>query len=792
MAIADVETYTGRSLLRVEDEAILRGEAWFVDDLDPFSMTAHAAVVRSQFAHARVTVDESGALGLPGVIGVLTPADVAAASDPLPSALSAGQHHFALAIGVARYVGEPLAVVVATSRYIAEDAAALVEVDYEPLPVVASIEAALAGEGLRLHDGDNVRSDRDFSYGDPDGAFARADLIVRETFRHRRSSATPIETTGVIVNAERSGAVTAYANFQGPFTLHGVAAAALRIRPDQLRLITPEFSGGSYGTKSAVIFDVVLMALASRKVRRPVRYCQDRSEQLTAGSGSTERLTAVEAAFTRSGELIGLRLDLAEDVGAYVRAPEPATLYRMHGCMTGPYRVRDVAIRSRVCVTNRAPTGLNRGFGGPQLYSALERTMAIAARRLGIDVMELAQRNVIVASEMPYNAPAGSIYDSGDYPRCLDRLAELADYAGMRAFQSEARASGRLVGIGLAVVVEPSVSNMGYITLVETAATRAAGLPKSGNAETATVSISAQAVVTVRLTTTPQGQGHRTVVAQIVADVLGVDPGAVVVSTAADTANQPWTVSAGNYSSRFAVMGATAVQQAATALAGRLRALAAAQLECDEEAVVLTGGGAQVAGETTRRVSLRRLVGGAHWNPMAGTEGLAVTSTFAIDLPPPGEDDRVNSSACYGFIADLALVEVDAETGVTTILDYASVHDAGRLLNPLLAHGQLRGGLIHGVGAALYEEQVYDADGMHLTSTFVDYLPPTAVEAPVARMDWLESPSPLTPLGAKGLGEGNTMSAPAAIGNAVADAIGVDQIELPATPARVKAAMGSR
>ena len=299
----------------------------------------------------------------------------------------------------------------------------------------------------------------------------------------------------------------------------------------------------------------------------------------------------------------------------------------------------------------------------------------------------------------------------------------------------------------------------------------------------------AQGGVTLRITTTPQGQGHRTVAAQVAADVLGLDPEQIDVRTDADTAANPWTVSSGNYSSRFAAMGASAVHLAATRLAGRLRALAAPQLGCAPEDVELTGGRARVRGDDERSVSVRRLAGGAHWHPSDLTgeaaEGLALTVTYTLPISPPDEDDRVNSSACYGFVADVCVVEIDPETAEVAVRSYVTVHDAGRLLNPLLADGQVRGGLAHGLGAALLEEHRYDEDGNLMTATFLDYLPPTATELPRVVSAHLESPSPLTPLGAKGLGEGTTMSAPAAIANAVADALGVERVDLPATPQRI-------
>jgi 2-furoyl-CoA dehydrogenase large subunit len=769
--------WVGRPLPRLEDEVLLRGEGRFLDDLDPVPNARHAAVLRSPFAHARITrLDPGAALELPGVVGVLTGEDVAAMSRPFPVGVEGARPYYAAAPEVARYAGEPVAVIVAKDRYVAEDALELIEVDYEPLDPMLDAER---GE---------VVSERTFSYGDPDEAFARADLVVEETFRFPRWSCTPVECYGVVADWDAAaGTLTAWANFQGPFTLHSVAAAALGLPGSKLRIITPRDSGGSFGIKSTIYVYIALMGLASRKLGVPVRWIEDRLEHLAGSSGSTARSTAVRAGFSGEGELLALAYDVVEDVGAYVRAPEPATLYRMHGSLSGAYRVRNVASRNRVVLTNRCPTGLNRGFGGPQLYLALEGAMDLAASRLGLDPVELRRRNLIRAAEFPYRTPSGGLYDSGDYEACLDDALELARYDERRAEQARAREEGRLVGIGVACVVEPSVSNMGYITLVQTAEERAEGLPKSGNAEGATVIVSPLGGITVRIGTTPQGQGHRTVCAQVVADALGVEPADVDVLTEMDTSTSAWSVSSGNYSSRFSGVGAPAVHLAALKVAAKLRTIAAAELGCDPSEVELRDSRAWRGEES---VSFRRLAGVAHWNPHAlppGLEpGLHETAFAAAEhLAPPDEDDRVASSALHGFIADVAVVEVDRETGVVTVLDYATVHDAGRLLNPLLAEGQVRGGFAHGAGAALFERVVYDDDGNLLTGSFVDYLCPTAPDLPPLRLGHRETPSPFTLLGAKGLGEGTTMSAPAALAAAVADALGVDKVELPLTPPRV-------
>ena len=793
---AVTDGWVGRTPLRVEDEALLRGRGRFIDDLAPVPGAMHAALVRSPFAHARIgRIDVSVALRSPGVVAVLTGADLAEHGRPLGAVIRGATEHYPMAVDVARYAGEPVAVVVARDRYLAEDAAELVDVDYEPLEAVLDpLTAAEAGL---------VVSDRSFRYGDPEAALAAAHTVVRGRFPFERWSATPVECFGVIADWNHAeDSLTVWANFQGPFTLHTVAAAALGLPAARLRLVTPPDSGGSFGVKAGVFGYIVLAGLVSKLCGVPVRWIEDRLEHLAASGAATHRVTDVEAGFAADGELLALRYDVTEDVGAYLRAPEPATLYRMHGSLTGAYTVRHVAVRNRVVHTNRCPTGLNRGFGGPQLYLALERIVARGAARLGLDPAEVARRNLIPPGEFPYRTATGALYDSGDYEACLDDALEAADYEGHRRRQASQRRSagsrtaGGRIGIGLACVVEPSISNMGYISLAETAEERRRGRPKSGNAEGATVAMNPLGGVTVRLSTVPQGQGHRTVAAQVAADVLGLVPADVEVQSEMDTHVNAWTVSSGNYSSRFAGIGAAAVAEATRQLAEKLRQIAGDVLECAPTDVELRNGQARVVGQPDRGVSLRRLAGAAHWNPESlpdGVEpGLAVTTfVSAPNLDPPDDADEVATSAAHGFVVDVAVVEVDPDTAEVRILDYVTVHDAGTLLHPRLVDGQVLGSFAHGLGAALLERMVYDEEGNLLTGSFMDYLCAGATEIPDLRILHRCTPSPFTALGAKGLGEGNTMSAPAALANAVCDALGLEDLELPLTAPRLWEALAA-
>ncbi len=813
--------WIGATPLRVEDEALLRGRGRFIDDLSPVPGAMHLALVRSPFAHARIRgIDTAAAIASPGTLAVLTGADLAAVGRPLGSVIRGATEHHVVAVDVARYAGEPVAIVVARDRYLAEDAAELVEVDYEPLDAVVDPQAAA--------EAGHMVSDRSFRYGDPEAAFAAAELVVRGRFPFGRWIAAPVECFGVVADWDHAAdSLTVWANFQGPFTLHTVAAGALGLPAARLRLHTPPDSGGSFGVKAGVFGYVVLAGLVSKLCGVPVRWIEDRLEHLAAAGSATHRITDVEAGFAADGELLALRYDVIEDVGAYLRAPEPATLYRMHGSLSGAYGVRNVAVRNRVVHTNRCPTGLNRGFGGPQLYLALERIMARGADRLGLDPVAVARRNMIPSAAFPYRTATGSLYDSGDYEACLDDALEAVDYTGWRRRQARQRSAaprtpegdaatgvvgaeasaaaaaepaattrGGLLGIGLACVVEPSISNMGYISLAETAEERSRGWPKSGNAEGATLAMNPLGGVTVRLSTVPQGQGHRTVAAQVAADALGLSPGDVEVQSEMDTHVNAWTVSSGNYSSRFAGIGAAAVAEAAERLAGKLRRIAGDVLECAAADVELRDGQARVVGQPDRGVSLRRLAGAAHWNPEslpAGLEpGLAVTAfVSAPNLDPPNDADEVTSSAAHGFVVDVAVVEVEVTSGEVRILDYVTVHDAGTLLHPRLVDGQILGSFAHGLGPALLEQTVHDPDGNLLTGSFMDYLCATSTEVPGLRILHRCTPSPFTPLGAKGLGEGNTMSAPAAVANAVCDALGIDDLDLPLTAPRIWEALAA-
>ncbi len=788
-------TWCGQSIERVEDAALLTGRGRFIDDLGEKPGTLHAAILRSPHGHAHIKhIDADAARGAPGVVAVITGSEVTELSASLAVGVRAPIECWPIAVGRVRYVGEPVAVVVAADRYLAEDALDLIEVDYEPLPAVVDPLAALDPSQPVLHEGlrGNLASERSFRYGDPEGMLARAAHRVAVTVHYPRNSCTPIETYGVV--AEYDPGEEAYdvlANFMGPFSLHSVMARALMVPGHRFRLRTPPDSGGSFGIKQGVFPYIVLISIAARVSGRPVKWIEDRLEHLAASVSATNRVVTLEAAVAADGRVEALAWNQLEDVGAHIRAPEPATLYRMHGNLTGAYAIRHVLVRNRVVLTNKTPTGLNRGFGGPQVYYALERLMQRIAVELNIDPVEVIRRNLVPSGSFPYRTATGGLLDSGDYVKALETALADGGFAELRERQRRARAEGRIYGIGCVAVVEPSLSNMGYITTVLTPQERRKAGPKNGAQATATVALDPLGAVSVHVASVPQGQGHRTVVAQIVADALGLKPADIRVMAELDTARDAWSIASGNYSSRFAAATGGAAHLAAHKVKAKLAKLAAAQLNVSVDVVEFTNGRIQAHDNPDNSVSFGRLAAMSHWSPGLGPEENQVLRETVFwtppELTPPTEADEINSSLCHGFIFDFCAVEIDRVTAAVRIDKYVTTHDCGRILHPGMVAGQITGGFAHALGAALYEEYAYGPDGSFLAGTFADYLVPTAMEVPSPVILHTETPSPFTPLGAKGVGEGNCMSTPVCIANAVADALGIAAIDLPLTPAKLAA-----
>jgi len=781
-------TYTGRAVRRLEDADLLRGSGRFADDLPVRRDTLHAAILRSPHPHAELlSVDAEGALALPGVDCVVIGEDARRWTRPFAVAVKTPMQHWCLAVDRVRYVGEPVAVALARDRHTAEDALERITVRYRPLPPVVDPEKAAGPDAPLLPAvGSNVVGDRAFRYGDPDAAFAAAAHRVSVTTRYPRNAASPLECFVVI--AEYLPGEAAYevtANFQGPFAMQPVMAMALGVPGNRLRLRTPPHSGGSFGAKHAVFPYVVLLALAARKAGRPVKWVESRLEHLTAATSATNRVTTLSAAVDRDGVINALAWDQLEDCGAYLRAPEPATLYRMHANMTGAYRVRHLSIRNRVVLTNKTPSGLVRGFGGPQVYFALERLMQRIAATLGLDPLEVIRRNLVEA--FPHRCPAGAILDSGDYRAAVHVATERGGLAQLRHWRDRARREGRLYGIGFAAVVEPAISNMGYISTVLGPEERNRAGPKSGAQAAATVSLDPLGGVSVAIDSVPQGQGHRTATAQIVADIFGLAPEAIAVGAAIDTGKDAWSIAAGNYSSRFAGATAGAVHIAATRLRNRLAGIAAAQLNARPQDLVFAGARVFAAANPENSLSFARVAATDHWSPGGSPEPALRETVFWSPsvLGAPNTADEVNGAAVYGFVFDFCGLEIERDTGTVRIDKFVSLHDAGRILNSALFDGQVRGGFAMAVGAALHERLVYAEDGGFVTGSLLDYALPTALMIPELEILNQETLSSVTPLGAKGVAEGNSMSTPVCIANAVADALGMEEVNLPLTPERL-------
>ena len=786
--------FVGRPVERVEDPVLLTGQALFTDDWPERAGTLHAAVLRSPHAHADiVSIDTTKATSRPGVAAVITGREVKELSDPFLIVLRQPMDQWSLAVDRVRFVGEAVALVIADDRYLAEDALEDIDVEYAPLEAVVDPNDAAAEGAPLVHEavGSNIVSSRDFSYGDPDKAFADADQTVSLTIHYPRNSQTPLE--GFVVMADyhqREGVYDVVSNFQGPFTVHPVMSKALRISGARLRMRTPAYSGGGFGVKQAIFPYVVLMCIASKVTGRAVKWVEDRFEHLTAAIAAPNRVIRGEAAVTNDGIVTGFRFEQLDDYGAYLRPPMPGPLYRQHGIMTGAYAVENLSLVNKVVMTNKTPSGMVRGFGGPQIYYAIERLMRHVADTLGMDHLDLIRKNLIPAGAFPYRAAAGALIDSGDYQKALKLAVSDGRLDELKARKREALNQGRLYGIGYAAVVEPAQSNMGYLSTINPYEFRKKAGPKGGHVAYATVNVDPLGAVGVTADSLPQGQGHATILAQITADQLGLEPGDITVNMERDTQRDPWSLATGNFSSRFSSATAVAAQKAALAVREKLARIAAQMLNTAADDVEFKDGMIFTKGNPDNAVRFTRVAGTAHWSPSELPDGTApgISETASWSAPqqePPNAKDQINTSLTYGFVFDFCGVEIDRDSGELRIDRYVTTHDSGKLLNPLLAEGQVYGAFGWGVGAALLEQFRYGEDGSFLSGTFADYLCPTACEVPEPEILHMTTPSPFTPLGAKGIAEGNCMSTPVCIANAVCDALGVSDLQLPLTRSKI-------
>ena len=771
----------GKSIKRFEDHRLLTGKGNFIEDFKVDNMY-YATILRSTYAHAKIlNIDTQNALKLDGIRNILVGKDIKSISKPFPVGVQDNFTYYPIAIDKVRYVGEPVAVIISSDKYIGSDALELINVEYDPLPVVTKPEEAIKPNAPVLHEnvGHNIAVHRSLNYGDLQSAISDSEHNIKETFHFPKYSSTPLETYGLVASYDSSlDVLTIWSNFHGPWTMFAVASKALQRPQDKLRLIVPGDIGGGFGIKTSIYPYLVLIGIAAIKTRVPIKWIETRREHLLASSSGTDRYSELETYFNSDGKILGLKTKIIDNVGAYIRAPEPGCLFRPLGNFTGPYQIHNVVIDGNVIVSNKCPTGPNRGYGCQQTYFGLERMIDLIALKLNKDPAEVRLTNLIQPNQFPYTTPTGGIYDAGNYPKVFNQVLNLSNYSNLRKLQIKKRKEGKFFGIGIGLAIDPSASNMGYVTVAIPPEIRESPNynPKSGNLSTASVKVDISGKVVAEVDTNPQGQGHETVVAQIVANELGIKPEDISVNSNFDSFTKVWSIASGSYSSVFATMGASSVTFAARKVKDKILNIAAHLLEARIEDLKLENNNVFVIGSPDKLISFKRIAGTAHWNPALLPDdidpGLQARHTFSMKvLKPPDKYDRVNSSATYGFIADIITVDIDPQTFEIKLTNYLSAHDSGTIINPKIVEGQIHGGAMHGIAGALYEELLYDDNGQLLTSTFMDYLCPTAYEAIDMKTEHIETPSPLTALGSKGAGEGNSESAPVAIANAIADAL---------------------
>jgi carbon-monoxide dehydrogenase large subunit len=761
----------GQRLLRQEDPRLVAGKGAYVTDL-ALPGTLHMALLRSPYAHALIAkVDVARACRVDGVVAVFT-ADQIRDVGPLPVlAHPPGQRQTdfpVLPTDRARYVGQPLAAVLAETPYAAQDGVDALDAAYDPLPAVANVAQATAPGAPRLYDDwpDNVVVSREIGTGDPDAVLATAPTVVEARFTMPRQTAAPMEGRATCARFDgATGELTVWASSQAPHLFRTVLAAVLRLDEERIRVIVPDVGGG-FGVKLHYYPEDVLVAVAAMRLGRPVKWVETRTEHFAATVHAREQHVHARAAFDAQGTLLALRAHVRGDVGAHLHTKGAGPIFLGGVVLPNVYAVRHFKAKLEAVVTNKVPFGAYRAFGMQQAAFVIERLMDIAAARLGIDPVEIRRRNYVPPTAFPYRSAANLVYDSGSYARALDEALRIADYTGLRAIQARARGDGRLVGIGVANYVE--VTGMGPSKLMAAMGNR------QGGYESATVRVAPSGRVLVATGIIELGQGIRSALAQVAADVLSL-PYERVDVVLGDTARTPYSCY-GTADSRGSVAGGAAVLQATRLLRQKLARLAAHLLEADEADIEVGDGQCRVRGAPGRGLSFTALA-------QESLRGQNLLDGMEPELEARFTYNPENWTFPYGV--HVAAVEVTRDTGRVRVLGYWVAHDCGTMLNPMLVDGQLHGGLAQGIGGALSEELRYDDEGQLLSRTFMDYAIPTAEMMPPITIGHVETPSPHTPGGMKGMAEGGTIGAPATIANAVADALagaGVDAAAVAAYP----------
>jgi 2-furoyl-CoA dehydrogenase large subunit len=783
--------YVSRDRRTKEDGRFVTGRGRFVQDIRRPGMK-HAALLQSPYPRANIlAIDTTRALAAPGVIDVLTGAELAAHLSPLLQGISApGVRHFPLAHEMVRYVGEWVAVVVADSRYQAEDAAELIDVDYEELTPIVDAEAAMAADAPLVHPahGSNVMLHRNYVWGAVDEDFAAAPEQLSYRVYWGRSSGVPIETFGVVADwDEANGILDYWASIQMP-QYHEQIATVLGMPMNAIRIHNDVDVGGSYGTKRG-IKQTVVAGYLSRKLRCPVRLIEDRLEYMSGGDAhGPDRVFDITLAHDANGVVTSMKMRALEDLGAYAsRAVQQ--LGKPMTALCGPYRLSSIAYEAIAVATNKTAQVPVRGFGQSPTNYALEAGIDRLARKLNIDPREIRRRNLVRHDEFPWRTPVGTEYDSGDYHTVLDKGLELAGWDDLIAWRDARRREGALVGVGLATCLEPGGGNNIYEHMLNE------NIQVTMFVESVLLKVDGQGGVTAAISTHTAGQGHQTMIATIAGEELERDPDTIRVVHTDSIEALP---TRGPVASRMAIVAGTAAARAAQRLKARMIRIAAHNLGADDDAVDYADGEFAVRGDPARKIAWNEIAFIAHRQmhrmPPDVEPGLQVLHVEAVPGGGklPNEKGEVQIYPCYSFQTHVSVVEIDPVTGVAKLREHVIAHDCGTIINPKIVRGMIIGGIGHGVGAALFEKFDYDANGQLLSGTMFDYLCPSSREMPPVRDIEHCTPSPLTSHGQKGSGEGGYLGAPAAVANAVNDALaplGISIDALPMNPAAIEAAL---
>jgi 2-furoyl-CoA dehydrogenase large subunit len=779
--------YIARKRRPKEDRRFLGGAGRYVADIALPGML-HIALVASPHPRARiVAIDAAAALALPGVAAVLSGAELAHATEPLYCGLDIPKvRRYPLAVGMARYVGEWVAAVVAESRAVAEDAAELVTIEYEPLPHVMDPEAALLPDAPLVHPdhGSNLLYRRKFVWGPVDEDFCAADHRLSFRARWHRSSTVPIETFGVVARWDAgAGLLEVWASIQMP-KFPDQLARALRLPGNAVRVHFDVDVGGSYGVKRGIKHSVLVGYLA-RQLGAPVRLIEDRLDNMRGGDAhGPDRIFDVAVAFDDNGVVRSMRIRALDDVGAYA-GRAPLQLGKPVGAIVGPYRIKSVEYEPISVTTNKTAQEAVRGFGQSPTNFALETAMDLVARHLNLDRIELRRRNLLHKHEFPYTIPSGSTYDSGDYHTVLDKTLATAGYDELIKRRDAARESGRLAGVGISCCLEPSGGNSSFETLFNLKNETTTWM------ESCQIKIDQSGAVIALMGTSSSGQGHETLAATVIGEVLERDPDTIRVVHSDSLTALPSNSAVG---SRMAIMLGGAAAGAARKVKAALMAIAAHNLAVPESALSYHDGDISLARDPIRHLSWDQLVEIAHRKfhrlPPGVEPGLQAAYVWEVPTGGglPTADGHIQMYPCYAFECHVAFIELDRVTGRVDIRKYTVGHDCGVMINPDIVHGMTYGGIAHGIGAALYEQFTYDANGQLLSGSFMDYLIPSSQEVPNIIIVDHCTPSPVTSFGQKGSGEAGYLGAPAAIASAVNDALaplGLHTATLPMSMARL-------